>query len=197
MPATAPPCCWPATISAMQPSRSAVRGSPKANMPTTAMPAAQFLPMASRHGLIAKLDCRVLEKLLAALEAGVRAPAVAMNLSARTLADRTKEAAREVKQQVTERLEKKLQEAPWFDLVRSYSKPGESLITESIDRTIDKSVDKSMVIGGVELRAESVYAGSIFPELFFDQADIILGMNHAVQARWGFDLQQNLFEIGK
>ena len=54
-----------------------------------------------------------------------------------------------------------------------------------------------IVIGGVELRAESVYAGSIFPELFFDQADIILGMNHAVQARWGFDLQQNLFEIGK
>jgi len=36
--------------------------------------------------------------------------------------------AREVEQQVTERLEKKLQETPWFDFARSYSKPGESLI---------------------------------------------------------------------
>jgi multidrug efflux pump len=36
--------------------------------------------------------------------------------------------AREVEQQVTERLEKKLQETPWFDFTRSYSKPGESLI---------------------------------------------------------------------
>jgi len=36
--------------------------------------------------------------------------------------------AREVEQQVTERLEKKLQETPWFDYARSYSKPGESLI---------------------------------------------------------------------
>jgi multidrug efflux pump len=36
--------------------------------------------------------------------------------------------AREVEEQVTERLEKKLQETPWFDYSRSYSKPGESLI---------------------------------------------------------------------
>jgi multidrug efflux pump len=36
--------------------------------------------------------------------------------------------AREVEQQVTERLEKKIQETPWFDYTRSYSKPGESMI---------------------------------------------------------------------
>src|SRR5581483_5848138 len=36
--------------------------------------------------------------------------------------------AREVEQQVTERLEKKLQETPWFDFTRSYSRPGESMI---------------------------------------------------------------------
>ena len=36
--------------------------------------------------------------------------------------------AREVEQQVTERLEKKIQEVPWFDYTRSYSKPGESMI---------------------------------------------------------------------
>src|SRR6476660_9259070 len=36
--------------------------------------------------------------------------------------------AKEVELQVTERLEKKLQETPWIDYVRSYSKPGESMI---------------------------------------------------------------------
>jgi multidrug efflux pump len=36
--------------------------------------------------------------------------------------------AKEMELQVTERLEKKLQETPWFDYARSYSKPGESLI---------------------------------------------------------------------
>jgi multidrug efflux pump len=36
--------------------------------------------------------------------------------------------AQEMEQQVTDRLEKKLQETPWLDYVQSYSKPGESLI---------------------------------------------------------------------
>ncbi len=36
--------------------------------------------------------------------------------------------AREVEQLVTERIEKKIQETPWFDYSQSYSKPGESLI---------------------------------------------------------------------
>jgi multidrug efflux pump len=36
--------------------------------------------------------------------------------------------AREVEQEVTERLEKKLMETPWLDYTRSFSRPGESLI---------------------------------------------------------------------
>lgn len=36
--------------------------------------------------------------------------------------------AREVEEQVTDKLEKKLQELPWLDNLRSYSRPGESLI---------------------------------------------------------------------
>lgn len=36
--------------------------------------------------------------------------------------------AGEVEQQVTDKLEKKLQEVPWLDNLRSYSRPGESLI---------------------------------------------------------------------
>ncbi|WP_026686979.1 efflux RND transporter permease subunit [Azovibrio restrictus] len=36
--------------------------------------------------------------------------------------------AREVEQQVTEAIEKKLQETPWVHVLRSYSKPGESMV---------------------------------------------------------------------
>ena len=35
---------------------------------------------------------------------------------------------REIEQQITERVEKKLQEIPYLDVVKSYSKPGESLV---------------------------------------------------------------------
>ena len=49
--------------------------------------------------------------------------------------------AKEVELQVTERLEKKLQETPWFDYVRSYSKPGESLIFVTLkDYTLPRAV---------------------------------------------------------
>ena len=49
--------------------------------------------------------------------------------------------AKEVEQEVTERLEKKLQEVPWFDFTRSYSKPGESLILVTLkDYTPPKDV---------------------------------------------------------
>lgn len=36
--------------------------------------------------------------------------------------------AREMEQQVTDKLEQKLQETPWLDFIRSYSKPGESVL---------------------------------------------------------------------
>ena len=49
--------------------------------------------------------------------------------------------AKEVEQEVTERIEKKLQETPWFDFTRSYSKPGESLIFVTLkDYTPPKDV---------------------------------------------------------
>ena len=52
------------------------------------IPAAQFLPMAARHGLIARLDCVVLENLLAYLVRGGPAlPLMALNISAYTIAD--------------------------------------------------------------------------------------------------------------
>jgi diguanylate cyclase (GGDEF)-like protein len=50
--------------------------------------AGQFLPMAARHGLIPRLDCRMLEMLLDCMARGaVALPQVAVNISARTVAD--------------------------------------------------------------------------------------------------------------
>jgi diguanylate cyclase (GGDEF)-like protein len=52
------------------------------------IPAAQFLPMATRHGLIARIDCRVLEKLLEHFSGRpAPVPIMALNISARTIAD--------------------------------------------------------------------------------------------------------------
>ncbi|MGZ3705600.1 MAG: hypothetical protein ACXWP1_06560 [Bdellovibrionota bacterium] len=51
------------------------------------------------------------------------------------------------------------------------------------------------VVDGVELNADAVYAGSKFPALFFEQAAVILGMNHAAQARWWFDLERDLYRV--
>lgn len=49
--------------------------------------------------------------------------------------------AKEVEQEVTERIEKKLQETPWFDFTRSYSKAGESMIFVTLkDYTPPKDV---------------------------------------------------------
>jgi diguanylate cyclase (GGDEF)-like protein len=50
--------------------------------------AGQFMPMAARHGLAARVDCRVVEIVLDHLARGVAAaPLIALNLSARTLAE--------------------------------------------------------------------------------------------------------------
>ena len=52
------------------------------------VPAAQFLPMAARHGQIARLDLHVAATLLAHLESRAASlPPVALNVSARTIAD--------------------------------------------------------------------------------------------------------------
>jgi len=54
------------------------------------VPAAQFLPMAARHSLMPRLDCRLLELLIARIDAGAQlAPAIAVNIAAQTVADAT------------------------------------------------------------------------------------------------------------
>ena len=49
--------------------------------------AAQFLPMAARHGLIGRIDCHVAEKLLDYLSRNPGTEPVALNVAARTIAD--------------------------------------------------------------------------------------------------------------
>jgi EAL domain-containing protein (putative c-di-GMP-specific phosphodiesterase class I) len=52
------------------------------------IPAAQFLPMAARHGLIARIDCHVAEMLLGHLaRRAAPLPMFALNVSARTIAE--------------------------------------------------------------------------------------------------------------
>ncbi|MGC3962344.1 MAG: efflux RND transporter permease subunit [Rhodocyclaceae bacterium] len=52
--------------------------------------------------------------------------------------------ATQVEQEVTERVEKKLQEVPYVDTLRSYSKPGESLVFVLLkDRTPPAAVPES------------------------------------------------------
>ena len=55
---------------------------------STPVPAAQFLPMAARHRLMPKLDCRFLQMLIERIDAGAKlAPVIAVNISAQTVAD--------------------------------------------------------------------------------------------------------------
>lgn len=51
------------------------------------IPAAQFLPMAARHGLTGRLDHRILEKALDYLSTSAGQTMIALNLAARTIAD--------------------------------------------------------------------------------------------------------------
>jgi diguanylate cyclase (GGDEF)-like protein len=52
------------------------------------VPAAQFLPMAARHSLMPRIDCRALEMLIARIDAGASlGPVIAINISAQTVAD--------------------------------------------------------------------------------------------------------------
>ncbi len=87
--------------------------------------------------------------------------------------------AKEVELQVTERLEKKLQETPWFDYARSYSKPGESLIFVVLkDYTPPKAVPDAWYqvrkkISDIKSTLPSSVQGPFFNDEFGDTFGII------------------------
>ena len=87
--------------------------------------------------------------------------------------------AKEVELQVTERLEKKLQETPWFDYARSYSKPGESLIFVVLkDYTPPKAVPDAWYqarkkVSDIKFTLPSGVQGPYFNDEFGDTFGII------------------------
>ena len=87
--------------------------------------------------------------------------------------------AKEVEQQVTERLEKKLQETPWFDYARSYSKPGESLVFVTLkDYTPPKAVPDAWYqvrkkVGDIRSTLPAGVQGPFFNDEFGDTFGII------------------------
>jgi diguanylate cyclase (GGDEF)-like protein len=72
------------------PDRTAVHTEVMARMLRTQgepVPATQFLPMAARHGLIGRLDCRIFEKVLDYLSRTANRARISINVAARTIAD--------------------------------------------------------------------------------------------------------------
>ncbi len=82
--------------------------------------------------------------------------------------------AREVEQELTERIEKKVQEAPWFDYAQSYSKPGESLVFVTLkDYTPPKEVPNAWYqvrkkIGDIRTSLPEGVRGPYFNDEFGD-----------------------------
>lgn len=89
---------------------------------------------------------------------------------------------REVEQQVTERLEKKLQETPWVDVLKSYSKPGESMIFVTLkDYTPPKEVPDAWYqvrkkIGDIRHTLPAGVQGPFFNDEFGDTFGIIYAL---------------------
>jgi multidrug efflux pump subunit AcrB len=75
--------------------------------------------------------------------------------------------AHEVELQVSERIEKRLQEVPWVDVVRSQTRPGESLIFVVLkDYTPKKEVPESLVPGTQEDWRHAAHAAARRPRPF-------------------------------
>ena len=92
--------------------------------------------------------------------------------------------AREMELQVTDRLEKKLQETPWLDFVQSYSKPGKSFIFVNLkDYTPNKDVPNAWYqvrkkLGDINGDLPDGVTGPYFNDEFGD----VFGTIYALQA---------------
>jgi hypothetical protein len=94
--------------------------------------------------------------------------------------------APEVQLQVTERIERRLQEVPWVDVLRSQTRPGESLITVLLkDYTPKTVVPETLVPGAQEDRRHAPYAAAGRARAFH-QRRIRRHLHHHLRAdrRW-------------
>ncbi len=114
--------------------------------------------------------------------------------------------AREVELQITDRIEKKLQEVPWFDYVRSYSKPGEAFLFINLkDSTPKKAVADAFYqvrkkIGDIRGELPQGTIGPFFNDEFGDTYGNVYaftadGFSHAELRDYVQDVRQLLLEI--
>lgn len=114
--------------------------------------------------------------------------------------------ASEVEQQVTDRLEKKLQEVPWLDHIRSYSKPGESVVfVELKDFTPPNEVPEAWYqvrkkVQDVRHTLPASAQGPFFNDEFGDTFGIIYafttdGLSHAELRNYVDGVRQELLRI--
>ena len=114
--------------------------------------------------------------------------------------------AAEVEQQVTDRIEKKLQETPWLDHVRSYSKPGESMVFVTLkDSTQPKQVPGTWYevrkkVGDIRDRLPVGVRGPYFNDEFGDTFGTIYaftsdGFTHAELKDVVEDVRQTLLRL--
>ena len=114
--------------------------------------------------------------------------------------------AKEVEQEVTERLEKKLQEVPWFDYSQSYSKPGESLIFVTLkDYTPPKEVPNAWYqvrkkIGDMAYQLPKGVRGPFFNDEFGDTFGTIYaftgdGYDYGAMRPYVEDVRRELLQV--
>ncbi|MCP3671667.1 MAG: efflux RND transporter permease subunit [Gammaproteobacteria bacterium] len=115
--------------------------------------------------------------------------------------------AQEVEQQLTDRLEMKLQETPWLDYLSSYSKPGESMIFINLEpgtpasevpdswyQVRKKLVDiRDTLPQGVLGPYPNDEFGDTFGTIYAFTTD---GVNHALLRDYVDDVRQELLRIG-
>lgn len=115
--------------------------------------------------------------------------------------------AQQVAEQVTDKLERTLQEAPYADIIRSYSKPGESQIILQIKDsskpgevanvwyTVRKKVGdmRHTLPGGVQGPFFNDEFGDVFGVIYAVEADP--GFNYAELKRFADDVRQQLLRV--
>ncbi|MZP42894.1 AcrB/AcrD/AcrF family protein [Heliobacterium gestii] len=99
--------------------------------------------------------------------------------------------AEEVEKQVTDKIEKKLQDTPNVDLIRSYSKPGQSVIFLRLkDSVVEKDVRPTWldVRNMVNDMANTLPQG-VYPPMFNDRFGDVFGTIYAITSD-GFSLEE-------
>jgi len=115
--------------------------------------------------------------------------------------------AQQVAEQVTDKLERTLQEAPYADVIRSYSKPGESLIIFQLkDSSPAAEVPNAWYsvrkkIGDMRFQLPGGVQGPFFNDDFGDVYGVIYalesdgGFNYAEVKRFADDVRQQLLRV--